>query len=191
MTMPDRHYAGDTLEFRVSVPDYPPGDGWQLRYRFIPRFTSPPQSPIDLIATNDGDEYVLSAAPSVTVGWVPGMYGWTRYVIKSGARQVLDDLDSRGQLEILADPVTVGQGHDNRTQAQRALDVARQALADFTANNDGRVKRYSIAGREMEFHSSAEVVRVVRYWEQQVAAEVAAERIARGLDTGRTVRVRF
>lgn len=190
MTMPDRHYAGDTLEFRVSVPDYPPGDGWQLRYRFIPRFTSPAQTPIDLIATNDGDEYLLSAAPSVTVGWVPGLYGWTRYVIKSGARQVLDDLDSRGQLEILADPVTVGQGHDNRTQAQKALDDANAALAAFDSTA-GNVKRYSIAGREMEFHSRTALIDVRNEWQKIVNREWRREVIKRtGVDPNLMV-VRF
>jgi hypothetical protein len=190
MTVPDIHYAGDTFEFRVSVPDYPPSEGWSLVYRFVPRFTTPAQAPITVPATVDGDEFVIFQSPAQTAIWVPGAYNWARWVEKTGARQVLDDLDSRGQLEVKPDPATTSQGADNRTMAQKALDEARAALADFGSGNF-RVKRYAIGGREMEFHSNAEAVKAVRYWEQQVAAEEAAARIARGLETGRTVRVRF
>ena len=35
MNAPDRLYAGDTLEFSTSVPDYPPSDGWALVYDMI------------------------------------------------------------------------------------------------------------------------------------------------------------
>jgi hypothetical protein len=190
MSMPDVHYAGDTFEFRVSVPDYPPSEGWSLQYRFVPRFTSPVQAPITVVATVDGDEYVLFQSPAQTAIWVPGAYSWARWVVKAGARQVLDDLESRGQLQVLPDPAQAGAGYDNRTLAQKALDEARAALADVRSGNFG-VKRYAIGGREMEFHTVGEAVKVVRYWEQQVAAEDAAARLALGLQTGRTVRVRF
>jgi len=118
------------------------------------------------------------------------MYKWSRWVVRAGPRQVLDDLESRGQLEVLPDPAQTEQGADNRTQAQKALDEARAALADVRSGNFG-VKRYAIAGREMEFHTVGEAVKAVRYWEVQVANEEAAARLARGLETGRTVRVRF
>jgi hypothetical protein len=190
MTMPDVHYAGDTFEFRVSVPDYPPSEGWSLVYRLVPRFTTPTQAPITLPATVDGDEYVLFQSPAQTAIWASGAYSWARWVEKAGARQVLDDLESRGQLEVRPDPAQVAAGHDNRTQAQKALDEARTALADVRSGNFG-VKRYAIGGREMEFHTVGEAVKAVRYWELQVANEDAAARLARGLQTGRTVRVRF
>ena len=33
--------AGDTLDFTDTVPDYPPADGWTLKYRLIPQFSTP------------------------------------------------------------------------------------------------------------------------------------------------------
>lgn len=190
MNVPDRLYAGDTLEFTTTVADFPPSDGWTLRYRFVPRFASPSQAPIEFDAAAVGDDYTVLQGPDVTALWTPGAYGWFRWVYKSGARVTLDDLDSRGQLEILQNPATALQGFDNRTTAQRALDEARAALASFTSSN-GCVKRYSIAGREMEFQSNAEAVAVVNYWQGQVNKEWRRQVIARtGVDPNRMV-VRF
>ena len=40
--------AGDTLDFSVTVPDYPATDGWTLKYRLTPQFSTPTQAPIVL-----------------------------------------------------------------------------------------------------------------------------------------------
>lgn len=190
MAAPDIHYAGDTLEFRDVLIEFPVSEGWTLAYRFTPKFAPTTQAPITVQAAVDGDEYVIFQSPAQTALWLPGFYSWSRWVEKTGQVYTLDGLDSGGQLEVKPNPRQTVAGHDNRTQAQKALDEAKAALADVRSGNFG-VKRYSIGGREMEFFTVGEAVKAVRYWELQVANEDAAARLARGLQSGRTVRVRF
>lgn len=196
MSAPDKLYAGDTLEFLTSVPDYPPADGWELVYRFVPRFTAPPQDPITLPATVDGDQYLVFAAPSLTTLWVPGAYGWARWVQKTGARQVLDDLQSRGQLEVLPNPATVLQGADNRTQAQKALADCDAALANVavrgaSAGTAGLPVEYRIADRMMKYESVTEahagLLTVRNHWQTEVNRETRRAMKAAGLADPRKV----
>lgn len=195
MSVPDTHYAGDSLSFSIVVPDYPPADGWSLTYRLVPRFTTPAQAPITLVGTPNGDSYDFLKGPTETL-WAPGMYGWARWVEKPGARVTLDDLDSRGQLEIKANPATADQGADNRTRAQKGLDDARAALAFAQAaaaganglqaieltHGDKRVK-YSTAGEAV-----AAMLSAVTYWTHELDAENA--RLA-GRPTGPLGRVSY
>ncbi len=58
------------------------------------------------------------------------------------------------------------------TQAQTALAAAKAALAAWNPTR----RRYRIGSREMEFHSAAEILQVIKYWE----GEVAKEQIAAG-----------
>jgi hypothetical protein len=50
MNFPFVQVAGDTLDMQVTVPDYPSTDGWTLKYRLTPRFSTPTQAPIDITA---------------------------------------------------------------------------------------------------------------------------------------------
>jgi thiamine pyrophosphate-dependent acetolactate synthase large subunit-like protein len=72
------------------------------------------------------------------------------------------------------------------SQAVRALASARAALATFNSTG-GRVKRYAIGGREMEFHSIGDCLRLVAYWQAIVNKETAAAAIAAGLRDPRRI----
>src|SRR5712691_12530804 len=109
MNFPDTVVAGDTLDFTVSVPDYPATSGWTLKYRLTPRFAAPTQAAIVLTATASGVDYSVQASPATTAAWSPGAYTWARWVEKAGARQTLSE---SGQLEVKADPALTAQGFD-------------------------------------------------------------------------------
>jgi hypothetical protein len=200
MNVPDRLYAGDTLEFTTTVADYPPSDGWTLRYRFVPRFASPSQAPIEFDAAAAGDDYTVLQGPDTTAGWLPGAYGWFRWVYKSGARVTLDDLDSRGQLEILQNPATAVQGFDNRTSAQRALDDLKAAFAAAserarTQGSAGLPVEYRIGDRMVKYDNLdvalAGLIKAINRAELDVAREQNEARVARGLKTNRLIGTRF
>lgn len=187
--IPDRIYAGDTVEFRVTVDDYPPADGWTLKYRLVPRFSAPTQTPITLTASVDGAEYVITDTPGNTAAWAPGMYGWARWVEKSGARQVLSDLQSHGQLEVLANPATAAQGADNRTQARKALDDALAARATFVASK-ATIAEYSIGDRRMKFNTAADFDVLISKLKVEVSREQRTKAMAAGLPDPRKLYVR-
>jgi len=164
----NRLYVGDTLNFGVNVPDYPPADGWTLKMRYTPRFTAPVQTPITIVAQLgpidvDGElyDYAIQAAPTTTADWIPGLYGWASWVEKSGARQVLQGTQFQGELTVLPDPATIAQGADTRSVAQKALDDCTAALANAAvrAANAGTSSvpvEYRIGDRMMKYDTANE-----------------------------------
>ena len=189
--------AGDTLDFEVSVPDYPNTDGWTLKYRLTPRFSSPVQAPVGLTASANADgSYQVQAGPATTAAWAAGYYSVARWVEKSGARQTLTGLLGAelggpiGQLKVYADPALTAQGFDSRSQARKAVDDLKAAMATFQSTG-GKVKSYSIGSRQMEFESSAEIVQLLDFWRRQLDNEEAAATLAAGLGNPRTIGLRF
>lgn len=183
-----QHVIGDTLDQNISVPDYPATDGWTLKYRFTPRDSGGTAISITCSTNADGQTYDLQAAPAVTELWTAGFYTWTRWVEKSGARQTLD---LRGQIELIANPETTAAGYDSRSTARKAVEDLKAAMATFNSTS-GRVKSYTIAGRSMEFESSAEILKMLSYWQQEVRSEEARERLAKGLNGSPTrIQARF
>jgi hypothetical protein len=184
--MKDSIVAGDTLDFLVSVPDYPATDGWTLAYVLVPSFTTPVQAPITITAaTYLTTDYRVQVGPTTTVTWSAGAYSWFSYVSKAGARITVDT----GLVDIAADPASIAAGFDGRTQAEKALADANTALANFQATG-GRVKSYSIAGRSMEFDTAADILVLISYWKAQVTREHAQKAVRDGLPDPRRMYVR-
>lgn len=172
--------AGDTLDFTVSVDGYPASDGWTLSYAL----RGP--SAIDLTATPVGQQYRVQASAATTAAWIPGDYSWSRYVTLSGQRY------SAGSGWLVIRPNLAAQvaGYDGRSQAEKALADAETALATFKSTN-GRVKKYTIGQRSMEFSTSAEILQVISYWKTKVLNAQTADSIANGLGNPRNLMTRF
>lgn len=187
---PNQIVAGDTLDYLVSVPDYPPADGWTLRQRLVPRFSSPAQSPITLSAVTSGTDYAIQEAPSTTAAWAAGAYGWHTWVEKTGARVTLEGTQYQGELTVLPDPATLAQGADTRSQARKAYDDALAARAAFAAGGNAGVAEYQIGDRRMKFKNPAELDQLINQLARAVADEKRTEAIAKGLPDPRKVYVR-
>jgi hypothetical protein len=196
--------AGDTLDMSdanpandnaIEVPDYPASDGWTLKYRLVPEFTTPVQAPIVLTATTaaDGKRYNVQAAPAVTVLWKPGFYTWARWVEKPAntARQTLDE--GFGRIRILPDPATATQPYDARSHPQKMLDSIETALEGFGANP--HIKSYTIGtGTSMRTVTKTDVpdLLVLRdRYKAEVANAEAAKDIAGGKQSPRYAGIRF
>lgn len=175
----DELVAGDSLSFRTSVPDFLPTAGYALRYRLVPRGAGSAQV---LVATADGDEYVIAVPASTTANWTPGAYSWHAYVTNGADRFTV----GTGQITIRPDPATVAAGTDTRTQAEKALQDAKTALAAWTPTK----RQYSIGDVSMVFNSAAEIVKVIEYWQAEVASEQASLRLAQGLKNPARIWVR-
>lgn len=188
--------VGDTLDFVDVIASFPATDGWTLKYRLIPEFTTPAQTPITLTAsTYQTTDYRVQVSPTTTATWAAGIYTWRRWVEKSGARQSLDtdatlDVEQDNRIELLPDPTVLAAGYDGRSTAVRALEEAQAALANFSATG-GRVKRYAIAGREMEFDQASDILALVKYWENEVSKENAARASQAGKPNPRRYFVRL
>ncbi len=180
--MKDLLTVGDTVDFLTTVADYPASAGYTLKYRLVPRTSG---TAILLTATASGDDYRTQASPAISSGWTAGEYSWSGWVEKTGFRQIVES----GLCTILPDPSAV-TAYDGRSQAQKALDDANTALANFSSTG-GRVKRYSIAGREMEFDSAADILQLVNYWSNEVSRENAAAAVKAGAPNPRRIYLRM
>jgi len=176
--------AGDSLNFTAAVPDYSAAEGWTLKYRLVPRNAG--GAVIDITATVVGDEYAVQIPATTTAAWGAGVYTWTSWVELGTEVYTVD----AGQITVRPNPRTLPAGYDGRSQAHKALEDLKTAFATFSATQ-GTVRRYAIAGREMEFNSAAEILKQIAFWEAQLANEQAAADLAKGLKPKNRILTRF
>lgn len=198
--------AGDTLSQDVAAPKdtdgvtYPASAGWTLTYRLIPRLNTSAVITFDAVA--DGDDYTLAVAAATAAAWTPGYYSVSAYVTSGSETYTVEPAFQ--QVEILQNPRTAVAGYDARSQAEKALDDAKQALADAQARaaNVGTtgsavsgIVEYTIGERRFKYASAAEAVQsmiaAVSFWETELARERRAEAIRRGMADPRKVYVRM
>lgn len=166
--IPSSLTAGDTLSFDVVVPAREPGDGWSLSYRLVPRAAGGTVLTFSGSAAASGSGFSVLVPAATTAAWAAGDYsaaGWVSTV--AGLVYTVET----AQIAVAPNPRSAAAGTDTRSPARRALEDARAAFAAWSPVQ----KRYRIADREREFNSPADILVVLRYWEQQVANE---ERLA-------------
>jgi hypothetical protein len=183
----NKMHVGDTWNFPVSGGESYPAPTWDLTLYLAPRFTTPAQSLITLNSTDEGSGHRVAVAAGVTATYKPGKYQfWTR--ASDGSQKfTLDGTEWSGEVSILPDPATLTQGTDGRTQAQKALDDAKAALAAWSP----MTKSYSIAGRSMFFNSPSEIIQIINHWESEVTKERDAAALAAGLKNSRIIYQRY
>jgi hypothetical protein len=173
--------VGDTLDFSTTVADYPPGDGWTLKFRLVPRAAGP--TPILLTSAADGDAHRVQVGPTTAATWTAGDYSWTSWVEKTGARYTV----SEGQVTLLPDPAVV-TSRDNRSQVRKTLD-AINAVIEGRATKDQQ--EYSIGDRTLKRMPIADLLKFRDRYRGEANAEANAERIAAGLGGRNRVLVRL
>lgn len=179
-TEPAEIVAGDTLRFKISLADYLASDGWTLSYSLRNAANH-----YDFSGTADGADHLVEVVASDTATWAPGDYQYAGYVASGAQRHTV----RRGTLKIVGDFSNLVP-HEFRSRAAKAVDDLKDALATFKATG-GRVRRYSIAGRDVEFESLGEMLKLLSFWERELANETAADRIRRGLKSPLLLQVRL
>jgi hypothetical protein len=175
-TEPASLQAGDTLRWQRTLPDYPASEGWVLSYRLINALGK-----LDIVATAEGDDHLISVAAATSAAYPPGDYTYTAQVTRSTDRYTV----GRGSITVKADWAAVADGADARTPAQRALADLKAALLRWLSSQ-GHVQEYEIAGRRMRFASASDIRQRIALAEREVAAEANA-----GKPVARRVLVRF
>jgi hypothetical protein len=182
--MRDRIVAGDTLDFVTTLPDYPAGGGYTLKYRLSPRTTG---AAIDITCSASGNDHRCGAAASVTATWTAGEYSWSCWVEKGAERYSGTAYPWRGECTILPNPATT-TNYDARSHARKVLD-AIEAVLEGRATLDQ--EEYTIGGRSLKRTPVEQLIRFRQRYKQEVAGEDAAARINAGLGGGRKIQVRL
>ncbi len=177
---PTQLRAGDTIKWKKTLDDYPAGGSeWVLKYAL--RGTA---GVIDITASADGTDHLVSVDPTTSTAYASGHYDVLGFVEKGSERYSV----FAGRMEILPDLETEGSSYDGRTHVKKVLDKI-EAVLESRATKE--ILESSIEGVQIKRipHEDLLLMRS-KYlnWHRQ---EIAAERIAAGTGTGRTILARF
>lgn len=177
--------SGDSatwLDDPVTLPDGRTADAssWTLTYYL----RGPAMLNLAATAAGKGWSTGLTATSSATL--VAGTYAWTA-IVTSGPERITV---GTGQFVMTPDITQLATGFDPRSPAQIALAACELAMASFNATG-GKVKKYEIAGRTMEFQTIGELMTLHAFWKAKVLGEQSAASIANGQGNPRNLFTRF
>ena len=127
-------------------------------------------NPVDITAVTDGDGWKATLTPTLSAKLQAGALKWAVVATSSTERVTL----ATGAL-LVEDNVADLNSFDPRSSAKQALDAAENALATFSSSG-GKIKKYTIGNRQMEFATTSEILVVISYWKVRVANESGVTR---------------
>lgn len=167
--------AGDTVEWTKSLGDYPPSEGWTLKYSFRG------QSSLDVTASVVASQYSVAITPAQSVTLEPGAYTLAGYVEGSGTYAGKQYEVYRRAL-IVEPSVEDAMPTELQTQAEKNLAAIEAVLAGRITSD---IESYQVAGRQVTKIPVAELLKLRNVF----AAQVRRERNPGGF--GRSVGVEF
>jgi hypothetical protein len=179
-TEPASLVIGDRWQWTRELNDYPSGDGWTVKYHLVNA-----DAKVTLTASGSGSIWTIDVAPTTTAAYVAGDYDWHLVASKTGERAVI----AVGRIGLLPD-FAAAASYDGRSQARKAVDDLKVALATYSATH-GQVSEYEIAGRRMRFRAAGDILELLNFWQAEVSREEQAASIAAGLGNPRRLFVRF
>lgn len=139
---------------------------------------------INLTASESGTEYTIEVPSATTATYTGGVYHWTAYITRSsdGERIAVD----KGTFTLLENAaVSVA---DPRSHVKKTLDALEATILGKASKDQ---KSYSIGDRSLERMSADELMMWYDKYKYYYAQELNAERIANGLGSSSTIRVRL
>ena len=177
--------SGDSatwLDDPVTLPDGRTADAsdWVMTY-----YLRGPVA-LDLTASADGKNWSTTLTATASIGLTAGVYAWTARIVKAVERITIGS----GQSVITPDLTSLTGVFDPRSKAQIALEACESAMATFNATG-GKVKKYEIAGRTMEFQTIGDLMTLHSFWKAKVMSELSSQSVANGLGNPRNLYTRF
>jgi hypothetical protein len=173
---------GDRWAWRKSLTDYPIAL-YTLKYEAMLHGNSPAR--ITITATDDGADHIVEVATATTAAYEPGQYSWAAYIVRDSDSERL--ALTRGTWDIEPDAAT--DNADPRSFAKKALDDIEDVMHGRT--DRGVLASYSIGDRSLAFATLAELIDARDYYRREYRREIQQDRIARGLNSGSSIRVAF
>lgn len=154
--------AGDRVQWKRTLADFPISEGWTLKYYLRGNFQ---HDPVVFTATSAAD-YEIDLTAAVTAELTPGVYFWQAYVELGADRKLIGE----GRMVIGADFSTMTHPHDGRSHARRCLE-AIQAVIEGRATTD--MQRYALqaVGRSVDKMSIKDLLAFRDYYLAEVNNE--------------------
>lgn len=155
--------AGDRVQWKRALAEFPVSEGWTLKYYLRGNFQ---HEPVVFTASTSGTDYSLDLTAAVTAELTPGVYFWQAYVELGADRKLIGS----GRMVIGADFATLDQPHDGRTHARRALESI-EAVIERRATSD--MERYVLqaVGRSVDKMSIKDLLAFRDYYLAEVNKE--------------------
>lgn len=184
MGVPTSIYAGDTVKFNIpATADYSSSASWVGTFT-IKHNTGNDAITVTGVADGSGGwDFTLTAVQ--TAGMHVDTHWWQLYVTKAAERYTL----ATGEATVFANIPASGNNYDGRSQAQIDLEAVQAAIRAKIAG--GAVAEYTIGNRSLKSIPMADLIALESKLKADVARELRADRIAKGLNSGRAVYVRF
>jgi len=180
---PTEIQSGDFTQWkRTDLGEVYANDSFTLKYSA--RLEASSAVEIEVTATASGSDYLVQLDSSTTGSFVTGVYLWQAYIVRdSDSERVKVD---EGYWEVIADRDT--DTTDPRSFEQKALDNIK-ALFEGRLTKD--VSSFSIAGRQITKMDTAELTRLLEYFEARVAMERSKLNAKMGKKNPFTIKARF
>lgn len=171
-------YIGTTVIWTRSdlYSDYPTAD-WTLTYHFVGATTA-----FTKAAAESGNDYVMTLLPADTAAMDAGFYRWQAWIAhdSDGRKYMIDQ--GRAELQAALDGAVPA---DQRSHARKMVD-ALEAMMEGKASLD-QIKYALPDGRSLDRVPASEFLKLLTHYRAEVATEEAAEDMADGLGTDRTI----
>lgn len=185
MNVPALIYAGDTVKWNEpATPDYSSTTGWAAS--FVLRHATGNEHLAAITGVADGSggwNFTITAAQSALLD--ANGHWWQLTVSKDAERYTL----GTGTLSVKANIPAAGNTYDGRTQSQIDLEAVRAAMRAIVTG--GATQEYSIGNRSLKKMSMPDLIALETKLIADVARDARADRLAKGMNSGRAVYVRF
>lgn len=165
LTLPKRVYAGDSFVATLADADRPSTAGWTAKLRLISSATA-----VEVDGTPAAAGFTFSVSTTASAGLLPGSYTAAALLTRAGERATV----LGAALEVRPDPAGAAvQAIDLRSPARRRLEGLEAAYQQYI-DTGALMSSYQIAGRQVTFHSLADLIMAIERARRDVAAEAAA-----------------
>ncbi len=184
MNVPALIYAGDTVKWNEpATADYSSTASWVATFS-LRHATG--NDALNITGVSDGAggwDFTITATQSAALH--ANGHWWQLVVTKAPERYTL----ATGELTVKANIPAAGNTYDGRSQAQQDLDAIRAEMRARVGG--GSVQEYTIGTRSLKKMPMTDLIALESKLKADVAREIRADRISKGMDSGRAVFVRF
>lgn len=184
MNVPALIYSGDTVKWNEpATGEYSSGTGWTAAFALR---HSTGNDALNITGVADGAggwDFTITATQSAALH-VNGHW-WQLTVTKAAERYTL----GTGTLDVQANIPAAGSTYDGRSQTEIDLESLRAEIRARVTG--GSVQEYTIGTRSLKKMPMPDLIALESKLKADLALENRRKRIAQGLDSGRSVFVRF
>ena len=184
MSTPTVIYAGDTVKWnQPSTSTYASSAGWACAFDMRHNSGNDALTIAGVADGSGGWNFTITAAQSAALHID---YHWYQITVtKSGERYTLET----GEIQLVGNLPASASNFDGRSQTEIDLEAVQAAIRARVAG--GEVQEYSIGNRSLKKISVTDLINLEVRLKGDLAAERRKKRVEQGLDSGRSVYVKF